>query len=324
LVRGENKIEHFEDIVIRKGPRAALKAIDDMKHIVTGMSPVTTKFDGRPSIIFERNSKGQFLFNDKNRFNAKTYNGRAFSRDYIRETILRRTDHPKQQAYADMMANAWSILQKFTEGIINCKFEADVLWLPDDDSTEYLPHDMTIKVKPNLVEYRVPTQSSQWLGIVIHSGPIEKLPKNHYRVWWQGPERVILGDKKVEFEPLERLRAAEKKINENLSGLLELNHDAKLCKSIYSYNCRNVRFMDEAIQQFLEETEIENPNIRPAMEIINTLNGIKNDVADAFELQRSADGKFSQSINGEPFGEGFVFGTGEGSFKIVKRNFRNR
>jgi len=317
-------MEHFEDIIIRKGPQAALKAIDDLLHVSTGMMATTTKFDGSPSITFARDHLGQFMFNDKNRFRAKTYDGKAKSREHIKETILRRKQTDSQIQYAEMMAKAWDVLEESTDGLIEVQFEADVLWLPEEQSRN--SHIKTRIVKPNLVEYHIPSTVFQSLGIVIHSGPINRLRNNH-ALWWQGQEKITLEQARAPSSIRDRLKEVQDVINIEFSQLALLHFNRALCQQLYSFNCRNVDFSDNMAKEFFADTTIPRElraTVLNATMVINTLNGIKNDMVHALETQRAIDGKFPQYFDGKFGGEGFVVGEGDTAFKLVKRNFRTR
>lgn len=326
-------MEHFEDLIIRKGSKRALTAIYDVIGLSSGTHWATTKYDGSPVIVFGRDGLGQFVMNDKNRFFAKTYNGKAPSKARLRETILRRKSDEPQQRYAALMESAFEVLSESLSTDFRGLFFAELLWFPN--TTKWDGQGRTCK--PNLVTYdiRELAAKSAEIGLVIHTldrdGKEQKLVNSEVqcfdsRAFVVTPERVNdLSQPDVETRLLEAAAVIRAHYYHFDSFVKDY---PSIAKALYSYNCRETKFTKASSKKFIREyakdlDKASKETLEKLCAIINTLNSIKNDVVDYLEAARVLQGHFHQSIDGRPGGEGFVMES-EKPFKLVKRSFRKR
>ena len=65
------RIQHAEDFIFWDGSAGAVRVLNSLEKLEQGVSDVTLKWDGSPSIIFGRNEDGGFVLTDKSGFVAK-------------------------------------------------------------------------------------------------------------------------------------------------------------------------------------------------------------------------------------------------------------
>jgi len=86
----EARIEHPEDLPFTYGGRGIEQAISVLSNMSKTTKHVTIKWDGKPAVIFGRNSKGEFVLTDKSGFVAKGYDGKATSPEMLANIMSQR------------------------------------------------------------------------------------------------------------------------------------------------------------------------------------------------------------------------------------------
>jgi hypothetical protein len=126
------RIPHPEDEIIELGVPGIKRTIERLKNVVRHSSALSTKYDGKPAVMFGRNEQGQLVFTDKPRFVAKSYNGRATSPEELKNVIVGRakegTDMVERNAYADMMAGLWSAFEAAIPKNFRGYIWGDLMW----------------------------------------------------------------------------------------------------------------------------------------------------------------------------------------------------
>ena len=84
------RIEHPEDMIFDYGSKGALTALTKLQQLPDQAKDITIKWDGKPAIIFGRDTDGKFVLTDKSGFTAKGYQGMARSPEELEKIMQQR------------------------------------------------------------------------------------------------------------------------------------------------------------------------------------------------------------------------------------------
>jgi len=84
------RIEHPEDMIFDYGSKGALTALTKLQQLPDQAKDITIKWDGKPAIIFGRDTNGKFVLTDKSGFTAKGYQGMARSPEELEKIMQQR------------------------------------------------------------------------------------------------------------------------------------------------------------------------------------------------------------------------------------------
>ena len=92
LMEAEARIQHAEDIIFVEGSKGAMRVIQALIGLEKqGHKATTVKWDGKPAVIFGRNTNGDFVLTDKSGFSAKGYDGKPTSADDLENMLGQRS-----------------------------------------------------------------------------------------------------------------------------------------------------------------------------------------------------------------------------------------
>ena len=143
------RIEHPEDLIFDYGSKGLTQALAGLKSAAAEPAKTNTiKWDGKPAVIFGRDSTGAFVLTDKSGFLAKGYNGLAKSpKDIERIMSMRKGDRTDLIAvYAKLFPLLSRTVPKDFRGYV----QGDLLY----SDTPPLEDGMYV-FTPNTVTYRV-------------------------------------------------------------------------------------------------------------------------------------------------------------------------
>ena len=143
------RIEHPEDLAFDHGSKGIMQALAGIKRAAAEPAKTNTiKWDGKPAVIFGRDSAGDFVLTDKSGFLAKGYNGLAKSpKDIERIMSLRKGDRTELVAiYAKLFPLLSRTIPKDFRGYV----QGDLLYsdTPPLENGAYV-------FTPNTVTYRI-------------------------------------------------------------------------------------------------------------------------------------------------------------------------
>jgi hypothetical protein len=173
-------IEHLEDYVFRNGSAGIKKALDIVKHTSTDTGKTTTvKWDGKPALVFGRDTNGTFVLTDVSGFGAKGYNGLFTSPRQVRKHLAARDAEAEAQGrpatrvqdLAPIYDKLWPMLDSAVPQNYRGFFQGDLLYIntPPLEAGNYI-------FTPNTVEYKIPANSdigqrigASEVGIAMHT-----------------------------------------------------------------------------------------------------------------------------------------------------------
>jgi len=173
-------IEHIEDLVFRKGTAGIKEALAVIEHLKDNTkSSVTVKWDGKPAVVFGRETNGTFVLTDVAGFGAVGYNGMFTSSKQITQHLANRDTEAKAQGksanrvaqLAPIYQTLWPMLEAATPKDFKGYVQGDLLYIttPPEVSGAFV-------FKPNTVEYNIPASSKlgqeiagSHVGIAIHT-----------------------------------------------------------------------------------------------------------------------------------------------------------
>lgn len=173
-------IEHLEDLVFRNGSVGIKKALDIVKYTSADTGKTTTvKWDGKPALVFGRDSEGTFVLTDVSGFTARGYNGLFTSpRQVARHLEQRDRDAEAQGRPATrvdtllpLYVNLWPMLEAAVPKDFNGYVQGDLLYTqrPPEQAGNFV-------FTPNTVEYKIPVASdvgqriaNSQVGIAMHT-----------------------------------------------------------------------------------------------------------------------------------------------------------
>ena len=173
-------IEHLEDLVFRSGSRGIKQALDIVQHTASDTTGTTTvKWDGKPALVFGRDSSGTFILTDVSGFTARGYNGLFTSPGQVKKHLAARdADATAQgkpatrvQDLAPIYDKLWGMLEAAVPQTHRGFFQGDLLYMdtPPLEAGNYV-------FTPNAIEYKIPANSdigqriaASDVGIAMHT-----------------------------------------------------------------------------------------------------------------------------------------------------------
>ena len=142
------RIEHPEDMIFDRASQGALNAIATLRSLPAQAENITIKWDGRPAIIFGRNTQGQFVLTDKSGFTAKGYNGLATSPAQLEKIMQQRGG--ERGDLVNMYKTIWPALEAQTPKGMKGYLMGDLLYVgkPNESNGKYT-------FTPNTVSYAI-------------------------------------------------------------------------------------------------------------------------------------------------------------------------
>ena len=332
------RIEHPEDMIFNDASHGALRAIRDLKWLPDSAQDITIKWDGKPAIIFGRDSNGKFILTDKSGFTAKSYSGLATSPEELEKIMLMRGGDRTE--LINMYKALWAPLEAQTPKGLQGFFKGDLLYAgrPAKQGSKFV-------FTPNTVTYSVDADTdlgkqigASKAGVAIHTfltGPedagqpfhaVEKLPTGP--ILFVGPK--MKETPKVDV-PTDKLDQIESKILSNSRAIdrffmpgklreLQLSDLPQLMKQFANFKVREGNFNNMAnsfanwaitkVSQGKGErlANYVGENIKVVELIFNIFNAIaviKTQIVRALDQQ---GGGISATIDGESGHEGYVAG----------------
>jgi hypothetical protein len=173
-------IEHLEDLVFRNGSAGIKRALEIVKHTASDTGKTTTvKWDGKPALVFGRNTDGTFVLTDVSGFTAKGYNGLFTSpRQVARHLEQRDADAEAQgrpatrvETLLPLYVQLWPMLESAVPKDFKGYVQGDLLYTqrPPEQAGNFV-------FTPNTVEYKIPVASevgqriaNSEVGIAMHT-----------------------------------------------------------------------------------------------------------------------------------------------------------
>ena len=173
-------IEHLEDLVFRNGSAGIKRALDIVKHTAADTGRTTTvKWDGKPALVFGRDSDGTFILTDVSGFGAKGYNGLFTSPRQVRQHLAARDadaaalgkSATRVQELAPIYDRLWPMLDAAVPQNYRGFVQGDLLYTstPPLEVGNYV-------FTPNTIEYKIPARSdvgqrigASEVGIAMHT-----------------------------------------------------------------------------------------------------------------------------------------------------------
>jgi hypothetical protein len=173
-------IEHLEDLVFRNGSAGIKRALEIVKHTASDTGKTTTvKWDGKPALVFGRDTDGTFVLTDVSGFTAKGYNGLFTSpRQVARHLEQRDADAEAQgrpatrvETLLPLYVQLWPMLESAVPKDFKGYVQGDLLYTqrPPEQAGNFV-------FTPNTVEYKIPVSSdvgqriaNSEVGIAMHT-----------------------------------------------------------------------------------------------------------------------------------------------------------
>jgi len=345
------RINHLEDLVMFEGPKGLLKSIDILKHFAAGEghSQTTLKWDGSPAIVFGRDETGQFILTDKSGFSAKGYDGKAKSRQELKQMFVNRKppmDASRKKFIGNMM-DIFDEYEKATPPEFRGYMKGDLMYYntPPVTNGAYV-------IKPNIVQYEVNPKSeigqrigASKTGVVVHQYIGDMYQSTEEAIdTMQGTEVFVIPPVtvqepvKINTAPIDKMAAFAKK---HSAGFAELFNPSNLKgmsdfpNMLYSYiNNKVDTGLDNLGSDFLEWLNTKKLTDRKRENVTNyvqenqeSLNALWKVVSGVMKMKDALVQKFDsqasnvkQSINGQSGGEGYVINYNGELVKLVPRH----
>jgi len=173
-------IEHLEDLVFRLGSVGIKQAMNIVKHTTQDTPGTTTvKWDGKPALVFGRDTDGTFILTDVSGFTARGYNGLFTSPKQVRQHLAARDREAEAQGrpatrvqdLAPIYDKLWGMLDAAVPKNYQGFFQGDLLYTdtPPVEAGNYV-------FRPNEIEYKIPAASdigqrigASEVGIAMHT-----------------------------------------------------------------------------------------------------------------------------------------------------------
>jgi hypothetical protein len=173
-------IEHLEDLVFRNGSAGIKRALDIVKQTAENTGgTATVKWDGKPALIFGRDSDGTFVLTDVAGFTAKGYNGLFTSPRQVAQHLAQRdADAEAKGNSATRVATLlpiyqelWPMLSAAVPKDFKGYVQGDLLYTqqPEEIAGNFV-------FTPNAIEYRIPVSTDvgqriadSQVGIAMHT-----------------------------------------------------------------------------------------------------------------------------------------------------------
>lgn len=332
------RIEHPEDEIFNDGANGASRAIQQLMKLPQQSQDITIKWDGRPAIVFGRDSDGQFVLTDKSGFMAKSYSGMAKSPEELEKVLKMRAGD--RTDLINMYKSLWRPLESQTPAGLQGFFMGDLLYVgtPQKQGNTYV-------FTPNTVTYSVDAGSdlgkqiaNSQAAVAVHTyktGPqdsgkpfhaVEKLPKGS--ILFVGPKMKDTPKVDVPMDRLQQLDSTVKS-NRNVIARLfnpmtlrsqKLSNLPALMKQFANAKVREGNF-DNMAQQFIEWAPTKVTDVKAqrltqhvkenaravdlVFKLFNAIAVIKTQIVRSLDQQGSG---ITASIDGESGHEGYVAG----------------
>jgi len=173
-------IEHLEDLVFRNGSAGIKKALDIVKYTADNTGKTTTvKWDGKPALVFGRDTEGTFVLTDVSGFTARGYNGLFTSPRQVARHLEQRDAAAEAQGKSatrvetllPLYVNLWPMLEAAVPKDFRGYVQGDLLYTqqPPEQAGNFV-------FTPNTVEYKIPAASdvgqriaNSEVGIAMHT-----------------------------------------------------------------------------------------------------------------------------------------------------------
>ena len=356
IIREAARIDHAEDLVYLQGSQGAMRALASLRNMSQGgQGNVTLKWDGSPAVVFGRNDEGEFVFTDKSGFVKSKGVGRTTSPDALKQELLMRSgginkDDPKRIAFADSMAQAFSVFEKAVPKAYRGYFKGDLLYYNTPPVIE-----KNFVFKPQLVEYAVDVASDlgkkiakSSAGVVVHrmvdpdgsEHPLKDLDIFEGNQLLVVPPVTIEQPAQVPNEELDRLAQIIKKDSADIDSLLDINKLTQMKmkdfpKIIYKYMNSKVdtgldnlgrdftkwlvaqKGISQGKQQKIIEYIKQNMNAWTSLfEVVTGIMKAKDSIIADLDKNPNA---VKAKTDGKEGGEGYVLAHPEGDIKLVNR-----
>jgi hypothetical protein len=173
-------IEHIEDLVFRNGTRGIQQSLSVIEHMRDNTKKSTTvKWDGKPALIFGRDSNGTFILTDVAGFTAKGYNGLFTSPRQVAKHLAARDADAKSkgkpatrvQDLLPVYQELWPLLNDAIPENFKGFIQGDLLYT--DTPAEQAGN---LVFQPNTITYNIPASSklgqeiaNSEVGVAIHT-----------------------------------------------------------------------------------------------------------------------------------------------------------
>lgn len=340
---------HPEDAILL-GSQAAAAQIAGLKAVIANPNNLTIKWDGKPALIFGRDTDGRLAVMDKYMFDAGVL-AKSID-DWKKYDANKPTGKMRGEVY-NALEIIWPGLDAATQG--SGFYWGDLLY-----AGQLQPKQGKYTFQPNLVEYRIPVNSNLGKQIANTSGGIvvhQYFPQLGGKpVQWNGkglvnvPGGVAIitptaGNRFTLKTPVQQERAADaalKKygaaVDELLASIPQSTRDRiktyfnkfitrQTTEPLHTWLAANVSKVqynalagDDHSGKLFAQTPsgeiVESPAYEGLKAIWNSIFAFKQNLAK--QLAPQVQG-IEEYINGQPAGEGFVFPTPAGLVKIVDR-----
>lgn len=330
------RIEHPEDMIFDYGSKGALTALTKLQQLPDQAKDITIKWDGKPAIIFGRDTNGKFVLTDKSGFTAKGYQGMARSPEEL-EKIMQQRGGDRTEL-VNVYKFLWPRLEAQTPSNMKGYVQGDLLYVGKpkevDGNYTFTPNTVTYSIDKDSDVGQDIGQSSA--GVAIHTykrdqedagvpfSDIDQLGKGD--VLFVSPKMTTT----VELDlPIKELRQIEQTVRKNSQKIdaifnpqtlreYQLANLPALMKQYANFKVREGNFenmaqgfvdftktkVSEPKQQRIEQVVAENQQaVTAVFAIFRMIAAIKTRMVR--ELDREGSG-IRASIDGEPGHEGYV------------------
>ena len=330
------RIEHPEDMIFDYGSKGALTALTKLQQLPDQAKDITIKWDGKPAIIFGRDTDGKFVLTDKSGFTAKGYQGMARSPEEL-EKIMQQRGGDRTEL-VNVYKFLWPRLEAQTPSNMKGYVMGDLLYAgkPKEVGGNYTftPNTVTYSIDKDSDVGQDIAQSSA--GVAIHTykrnqedagvpfSDIDQLGKGE--VLFVSPKMTTT----VELDlPVKELRQIEQTVRKNSQKIdsifnpqtlreYQLANLPALMKQYANFKVREGNFenmaqgfvdftktkVSEPKQKRIEQVVAENQQaVTAVFAIFRMIAAIKTRMVR--ELDREGSG-IRATIDGEPGHEGYV------------------
>ena len=332
------RIEHPEDEIFNDGENGALRAIEQLINLPQRAQDITIKWDGKPAIIFGRDTDGKFVLTDKSGFTAKTYSGMAKTPEELEKVMQMRGGD--RADLINMYKALWKPLESQTPAGLEGFFQGDLLYVgtPQKKGNKYV-------FTPNTVTYSVDADTdlgkqiaNSQAAVAVHTyktGPqdsgqpfhaVEKLPKGS--ILFVGPKMKDTPNVDVPTGKLEQLAKTVRDNHAAIGKLFDpmtlrqqqISNLPALMKQFANFKVREGNFNNMAgnfTQWALTKVsegkgqrlaQYVNDNVRAVelvFKVFNAIAVIKTQIVRSLDKQ---GGGISATVDGESGHEGYVAG----------------
>lgn len=354
----ESRIQHAEDLVFWEGSKGALRSVKSIVDLEKGgYQNLTIKWDGSPTVIFGRDSSGQFVLTNKAGFNAKGYDGKSKSGKELELMFLNMGKVPADQkteeykTFASNMGKLFPYFEKSLSPDFRGFFSGDFLYItkPPVENGQFV-------FKPGIVTYKVEVNSEFGVrigqskcGVVIHrqlDNFGEETGVKNFNVIKQGdvfvvppvtvksPTKIdknraksILNDIKSHGKEIDDLLNKDVLVKMKLSNFSEILYtytNSKVDTGLENIGSDFIKWVESSDKisdikksKILEHITSNKIGFEFLWKVVSGIMELKESVIDQLESQK---GDVSASI-GDTYkgGEGYVLSHPRGDMKFVSR-----